>query len=89
MNDFAYLAAALRTLNTAVDLLELSPRLAQTPGEPLYRSYISPDRLLTTYVDKSASADSHRSSSRPFSRPLTRPDSTYPNESTEVLADPS
>jgi hypothetical protein len=26
MNDFAYLAAAHRTLNTAVDLLELSPR---------------------------------------------------------------
>jgi hypothetical protein len=32
------------------DLLELSLRLARTPGGPLYRSHISPDREITAYV---------------------------------------
>jgi hypothetical protein len=50
MNDFAHLAEARRTAKIPTDLLELSLRLARTPGGPLYRSHISPDREITAYV---------------------------------------
>jgi hypothetical protein len=50
MNDFAYLAAAYGTPRNAVDLLELSLSMAQTPCGPLYRSHINPDREISAYV---------------------------------------
>jgi hypothetical protein len=50
MNDFAHLAEAHGTPKKAIDLLELSLRLAQTPCGPLYRSHVSPDREITAYV---------------------------------------
>jgi hypothetical protein len=50
MNDFAHLASADGTRRNAVDLLDLSLRLAQTPCGPLFRSHISPDREITAYI---------------------------------------
>jgi hypothetical protein len=50
MNDFAHLAEAHTTAKNPTDLVELSLRLAQTPCGPLYRSHISPDHEIATYV---------------------------------------
>jgi hypothetical protein len=50
INDFAYLADIQRGITRPADLLELSLQTARTPCGPLYRSHISPDREIVTYV---------------------------------------
>lgn len=49
MNEFAYLAAALR-VDHPDDWLRLSVHLAQTPCGPVYQRHIGPDRELAAMV---------------------------------------
>ena len=46
MNEFAYLAEFDRADEPALDLVQMSLRLAKTPCSPLYGSHVSPDRAL-------------------------------------------
>lgn len=50
MNEFTFLAKAWRDPTGAVDLDQLSRRLAGVPCGPLYRSHISPDQELTALL---------------------------------------
>lgn len=52
MNDFAYLADTCRHQGDALDLVELSLWLAQTPCGPLHRHHVSADRELDALVDQ-------------------------------------
>jgi uncharacterized protein DUF6933 len=50
MNEFSYLADVYRHQHPALDLPELSRKLASTPCSPLYRRHTSPDRELQAFL---------------------------------------
>jgi len=50
MNEFAFLGGAYAESGEAVDLVQVSLRLAETPCGPLYGRHGSPDRELAAHV---------------------------------------